>query len=203
MSSDSDASSAAPQRAQALKIDGRAGGRLWSAPVRVVMALTGISLLVGLGQLFARWVLGYKRQGWLTLNGQSLTFEEKRQMAGRVTHEDKETFGRPDVLSARLEKRYPLLPTLLGLTGLGLGVIIGLLWLLDGVQGEFTPWILAGVGLLLGGVVLDLVMTTVASSLPGTVTVVLRLPQERVVRLIGCEPESAEKVVLWLHRREG
>ena len=77
-----------------------------------------------------------------------------------------------------------------------------MLFLLDGIQGEFTPWILAGVGVLLVGVIMDLVMTAVASSLPGQTTVVLRLPEKRVVRLVGCDPQKAQKVVLWLHERK-
>ncbi len=184
---------------QNMVIEGRAAGKLAPGPLRVFLAITGLSLLIGLGKIFGRYVLGWKRQGRLTIDDERVRFEETTRFAGRETHNAKEHFGRPEVVSARLETRYPYMPTLIGLVGLGAGVIVGLLWLLDGIQGEFTPWILAGVGVLLAGVVLDLLMTAVASSLPGQTTVVLHLPEKRVVRLVGCDPSRAEEIVVWLH----
>jgi hypothetical protein len=184
-----------------LQIEGRAAGRLMPGPLRVFFGLTGISLVVGLAKLFLRFVLGLRRRGRLVFGDGELRVEETTSFAGRVVRSAKERFGRPDVLSARLETRYPFLPTLAGLTALGVGVIFGLLLLLDGIEGEFTPWILAGVGVLMAGVVLDLVLTAVASSLPGQTTVVLHLPAKRVIRLVGCDPEKAEEVVTWLHEQ--
>ena len=185
-----------------LELEGRAAGRLMPGPLRIFCALTGISLLVGMGKLFLRFILGLRRHGRLVLGGGQISVEETTRFAGRVVQTAKEGFGRADVLSARLETRYPFLPTLAGLTALGVGVILGLLFLLDGIEGEFTPWIFAGVGVLLAGVLLDLVLTAVASSLPGQTTVVLHLPAKRVVRLVGCDPKKAEEVVSWLHERQ-
>ncbi len=194
-------SEGAPVAGEGLVLKGQAGGRLMPGPVRVIMALTGLSLVVGLVKLFMRWVLGFKREGRVVVEAGDLSVEETTRFAGREIKSARERFGKAEVVSARLETRYPYLPTLVGLAGLGLGVVLGLLWLLDGIQGEFTPWILAGVGALLLGVALDLAMTAVASSMPGRTTVVLRLPERRVVRLVGCDPEVAERVVLWLHDR--
>lgn len=188
--------------AGALRLEGQASGALLPGPVRVLMAVTGVSLVVGLVKLLLRFVLGLRREGRVEINDGKLRLEETTRFAGREIKAEREHFGREAIVSARLETRYPYLPTLLGLAGLGLGVIFGLLWLLDGIQGEFTPWILAGVGALLTGVVLDLGLTALASSMPGKTTVVLRLPGRRVLRLIGCDPSSAEAVVDWLHQRE-
>ncbi len=203
---DSDTQAPVPEtsevpKAKNLRLKGHASHRLMPSLVRMGMAVTGLSLLVGLGRLFARYVLGFRREGQLTVADDKLTFEEERHLLGRQTHKARESFERASVLSAQMEVRYPYLLTLIGLVGLGAGVVVGLVWLLDGIQGEFTPWILSGVGVLLLGVVLDLVLTTIASSMPEKTTLTQRLPHKRIVRLIGCDPAAAEQIVLWLHQK--
>jgi hypothetical protein len=182
-----------------LLVKGRAEDQPMPSWRRALASLTGLSLLLGLGALFARFVLGRRREASARVEGGRLLLEEELRMGGRQLQHARQTFSHAQVASARLETRYPALPLLLGMLGLGLGVIFGLIWLLDGVQGEFTPWILAGVGALMGGVALDLALTTLASSMPGTATLVLYLPGGRVLRLIGCDPAQAEALVQWLH----
>lgn len=182
-----------------LSLEGRAEGQPASAPWRIFLGITGLSLLLGLGKLFARFVLGRKREARITLRGDKLTLEDSTRAGGREISAAKETFGRAKVVSARLETRYPFLPSLLGMMGLGVGVAVGLVWLLDGIQGEFTPWILGGIGVLLAGIALDLALTSLAASMPGKTTVSLYLPNDRTIRVVGCDPKRAEELVLWLH----
>ena len=183
-------------------VEGSVEGRGLPHFVKILFGITGISLVIYLVRVFVRFVLGYKRKGTLDLDGDRLRFAEKVQFVGREIRSSNETFSRTrDVLSVKLETRFPYLFTLLGLACLGFGVIAGIVLLLDGIQGEFTPWILSGVGLLLLGIVLDLVFTTIASSLPGKTTLTLYMTDKRVVRLVGCEQELAAKVVEWLHAK--
>jgi hypothetical protein len=187
------------QASGALEVSGRAAppqrGSLWS----LIAGVTGLSLLIGLGRLFARYILGRRSQGTVRLHGDSLTLQVETRMAGRPLSSSEQTFARPQVASARLETRFPALPTLVGMLGLGTGVILGLIWLLDGIQGEFTPWILGGVGALMAGVLLDLGLSSLAASLPGQVTLVLYLPGDEQLRLVGCDPQRAQALIQQLH----
>lgn len=187
------------QVSHSIEVSGRAAppprGSFWS----VLLAITGVSLLIGLGRLLARYILGRRSTGTARLEGDQLVLHTEVQMAGRQLSSSRQTFSRPQVASARLETRYPALPTLVGMLGLGTGVILGLIWLLDGIQGEFTPWILAGVGALMAGVVLDLGLSSLSASLPGQVTLVLYLPGDEQLRLVGCDPKQAQALIQQLH----
>lgn len=192
-----DARPAAASRSAA--VVGRLEDRELPHVLKILFGITGISLLIYLFQLFVRFVLGRKRTGSLRIDGDRLLLEEEVRFVGREIRRSKEAFARKNVLSVRIETRYPYLLTLVGLAALGVGVITGMVLLLDGLQGEFTPWILTGVGILLAGILLDLVFTTIASSLPGQTTLVLWLPGRRVIRLVGCDETLAARVVKWVH----
>jgi len=187
---------AAPHRAA---VEGRLEDRELPHVLKILFGITGISLLIYLVQLFIRFVLGRKRTGTLTIDGDRLVLDENVRFVGREVRRSKEAFARKNVLSVQIETRYPYIFTLAGLTCLGFGVIAGMVLLLDGLQGEFTPWILSGVGLLLAGVLLDLVFTTLSTSMPGKTTLALWLPGRRTVRLVGCDEAAAARVVAWLH----
>lgn len=183
-----------------LSVEGRAVPPPARGFMRALMGVTGLGLLVNLWRLFARYALGRHRSARVVVQDGHLTVHELQHTGGAQTEVAQESFPRPSVLSARLEVRYPALPLLAGMFSLGVGVVLGIIWLLDGIQGEFTPWIAAGVGVLLLGLGLDLGLTTLASSMPSQATLVLYLPGERVVRLVGCDPERAERLVRWLHK---
>jgi hypothetical protein len=159
-----------------------------------VLGITGLSLVVGLAKLLARYVLGYRRTGELTVTAQSIVYAEQTRLAGREIRNSTETILREDVLSVEIEERYPFLLILVGMSALAVGVMVGVIWILDGIQGEFTPWILSGVGVLLIGVLLDLALTTVTASLPGKLVLALHLPGGRTVRMVGVDETSARAV---------
>ncbi len=184
-----------------LTVEGTLAGREPSGLWKILLGVTGLSLVIGLWRVFARLALGGRQRGKLTLEPGQLVLEEEAHLLGRPTRTSRETFARASVLSVKLDTRYPYLVTLAGLAGLGVGVIAGIFFLLDGLQGEFTPWIVTGVGLLVGGVALDLGLTTLASSMPGRTSLVVQLPSQRTVRLLNCDPEQAARVVSWLQER--
>lgn len=177
-----------------LHAKGRACGRPVRSAGRVFMAVTGLLLFAGLGKLLARYVLGYRRAGEISLTDDGVTYAEQTRLAGREIRNRTEVIKRDDVLSVEIEQRYPFLWTIVGMACLCLGVLLGIIWIMDGVQGEFVPWILSGVGVLLLGVLLDLALTTINASLPGTVVLALHLPGDRVVRLLGVDPAKAAAV---------
>lgn len=189
--------------ASRLVVEGRVESKPLPRLVKILLGVTGLSLVIYLVWMVLRLVLGLKREGRLLIDGDSVTMEEEVRFVGREIRASRERFSRPDVLSVRLEQRYPYLLTLMGLLCLLFGVAAGVFLLLDGFQGEFTPWIISGVGLLMAGVILDLVFTTLSASLPGQAALIVHLPGKRAVRLIGCEADKAEGVVRWLDRARG
>ncbi|MEL6179939.1 MAG: hypothetical protein AAFS10_13355 [Myxococcota bacterium] len=189
-----------PRAQERLVVEGRVERKPLPRLLKIVFGVTGISLIIYLVDVVLRLVLGLRRSGRLLIDGDALTMEEETRFVGREIRAARERFSRPDVLSVRLEQRYPYLLTLVGLLCLGVGVIAGIFLLLDGFQGEFTPWIISGVGLLMAGVLLDLVFTTLAASLPGQAALIIHLPGKRALRLVGCEANKAEDVVRWLDR---
>ena len=174
-----------------LRAIGQACGRPVRSVGRVVLGMSGLLVFIGLGKLIGRFVLGYRRAGELTVSDGDVTYVEKTRLAGREIRSTTEVIKRNDVLSVEIEHRYPYLLTIAGMASLALGVIVGVVWIMDGVQGEFVPWILSGVGVLLAGVLLDLALTTVSASMPGKVVLALHLPGGRVVRLLGVDPAEA------------
>jgi hypothetical protein len=176
----------------------RAAGAATGKPVRslgrLVLGFSGLLLVVSLAKLLGRFILGYRRAGELAVDGDTITYSESVRLVGREIRKSTETIKRADVLSVQVEDRYPFALTLVGMVCLGIGILIGVVWILDGIQGEFTPWILSGVGVLLVGVLLDLALTTVSASLPGKVVLGLHLPGGRTVRLVGVGAEDAKNV---------
>lgn len=191
-----------PVAHEPIVVEGRTEDKPAPRWVKIFFGVTGISLALYLGRLVGRWVLGHKRHGKLSVQGAAVRLEERTRFAGREIKASHESFARADVLSVRLEHRYPYLLTLVGLLCLGVGVIAGVMLLLDGVQGEFTPWIVSGVALLMVGVILDLVFTTVAASLPGQAALIIHLPDKRTRRLVGCDPHQAEAIIRWLEQHD-
>lgn len=178
----------------ALRASGAAAGRPVRSFGRLLMGFTGLALVVSLGKLLGRFVLGYRRTGELAVDGDEITYSESVRLVGREIRKSTETIKRADVCSVVVEDRYPFALTLVGMAFLGIGILVGVVWILDGIQGEFVPWILSGVGVLLLGVVLDLVLTTVSASLPGKVVLGIHLPGGRLVRLVGVETDEAKAI---------
>ena len=177
-----------------LRVSGAAAGRPVRSFGRAILGVTGLLLFVSLAKLFARWVLGYRRTGELTCTDGVVTYGETTRLVGREIRRSTETIKRTDIPSVEIEDRYPYALTLVGMACMGVGVLVGVIWILDGIQGEFTPWILSGVGVLLVGVLLDLALTTVSASLPGKVVLGVHLPGGRVVRLVGVGADEARNL---------
>ncbi len=173
---------------------GAATGQPARSIARVIMGVSGLLLLVSLAKLVGRFVLGYRRTGELSVDGDEITYSESVRLVGREIRKSTETIKRADALSVQVEDRYPFALTLVGMACLGFGILVGVVWILDGIQGEFTPWILSGVGVLVVGILLDLALTTVSASLPGKVVLGLHLPGGRTVRLVGVEAQAAKEV---------
>ncbi len=184
-----------------LTLEGRGAGRPISGIWKVLFGLSGLSVLLYGGKAFARLVLGHRHHARLVVEDGQISLAEETRFVGREMRKSSERFSRAKVMSARLESKYPYLPTMLGLISLGVGVIVGLFLILDGIQGEWTPWIMSGVGVLLLGVLLDFGFSTLANSLPGKTSVALYLPGDRVVRILNCDKDAATKLVQWLHSR--
>ncbi|HEV8324023.1 MAG TPA: hypothetical protein VG389_20570, partial [Myxococcota bacterium] len=210
-----------PAPAPSRPAEGSAAGEAATAPVRVaapvlegvptraprgplatvVAALSGWMLLRALGGLVGRWLLGLKREDRYFLEDKSLRREHRTELLGRTIREGKEYLPYGACLSVARETQFRATVLLVGLGALVAGTMVGVGMIFDGIRGAFLRLVLAGFGVLLAGIVLDLVLFVLADGAAGRVFVTFRLTGRRAYRLRGARRDAADRFIDELARR--
>ncbi len=148
----------------------------------VLRLVTGFAVLQWLARGIA-FALGVRRQGALRVERSGLRLRSDVRLLGRTVHTREETFAWPAVASIGRSKRFVALPHLVGASLFAVGVIIGGIWLFDGVRsGETVLLGLGAVAILVGGG-LDYAITNAWPSTRGRVAVELGVLPKRRLRL--------------------
>jgi hypothetical protein len=162
--------------------------------------LTGIAL-VGWALRGLLALVGARREVCLRLSGPGLEIEERTRAFGRVLRSRRTTFAFAGIRSVEREVRYPRLHLYVGAIALALGVLVGGIWIFDGVRGGDFVLAAIGAALLLGGAVFDLTLDVLVPAQRGRVTLEVSAERGQHVRVAGLDLTSADAFALSLRQR--
>ncbi len=167
---------------------------------RALSLITGVALLGwALRGLLA--LVGARREVDLRIVDAGIELEERTRAFGRILRQTKSAFSFSGVRSVAREVRYPRLHLYAGAIALGIGVLVGGIWIFDGVRGGDFQLAALGAGVLLAGALRELVLDVVVPAQRGRVSVELAAERGRRVRVGNLPLAEADAFVGALRQR--
>ena len=156
--------------------------------------LSGWSLLRWLVSLLA-FTVGLRRRATLALSATGIDVETEDILLGRSARRRRVSRPLREVTRVVRGARYPSLHLLVGALGFAAGVIFGGLTFFDGVRTGETVLLLVGAGLILGGGLLDLAITTLWPARRGRIEVELHFDSGPAIAIGGLSEQDADAFV--------
>jgi hypothetical protein len=169
----------------------RAPAIRWWTPLRW---LSGFALVRWVVAGFAT-LLGVRRHVFVELQGEALSVRIATRWLGRTVRTSDVVHGLNHVASVRRVARYASLHLLIGVTLFAAGVLIGGFLLGDGVRSHDKTLLLAGAGLVLGGAVLDLVLSVIVPATVRRVRIELDFGAHGRLDVAGVPADDADRLM--------
>ncbi|MBO6939543.1 MAG: hypothetical protein JJ863_31520 [Deltaproteobacteria bacterium] len=154
------------------------------------------------------WVLrallfafGVRRSAKLRFVRGGLKLRKRVELLGRVVREGEETYTMAAIASVGRTSRWPALPLVVGALAFAVGVIVGGLWLFEGLRSGETVLLLAAAGVIVIGGGLDLGISILWPARKKKVAVELSVLPKRRLQLTSVPEASAEAFVGELRER--
>jgi hypothetical protein len=136
-----------------------ASGEMISAPrgpvALVLMAITGLLVIVPIARGFGRIFLRYRTPTELRLSSSSITLQTKTELLGRTVREREIVVPLDQLTSIARDVRYPRLALYAGLFALALGSYVGVSLFVDGARAGSPDLLGMGALIVAVGVALD------------------------------------------------
>jgi hypothetical protein len=158
----------------------------------VLMAVTGILLVLHLGRLLGRLLLRYRRPAELTITSRGLTVRSSTQLFGRTLKEGETHIPAEALQRVSREVRYPRAGLYAGLVSLGLGTYVGVSLFVDGARAGSPELLGVGALFLAIGAALDFAFSHLAAKAKGRCRVIIVPRKGPVVALGGADPALAD-----------
>ncbi|MBN1946283.1 MAG: hypothetical protein JW797_11455 [Bradymonadales bacterium] len=168
--------------------------------IRVLEFITGIIIVVSIVRVLGRFLFGLRRVGRIWMEGEVVFVETSRHFLGKEVRRTRRTFGPRGILTVQQEVRYPFLYLFIGLLAVCAGALVGTMVYLDGRLAGFEDWMEVGLYLLMGGVVIDFLLTVLVASRPGRTSLSITFEPKTTIRLIGVNRVEAERLMVRLAR---
>lgn len=139
----------------------------------VLLAVTGLLLVMHLARLVGRFVLRYRRPAEVEITARGLTVRTRTQLFGRTFKEGETHIPAEALLRATRETRYPRLGLYAGLVALGLGTYLGVSLFVDGARAGSPELLGVGALILALGAALDFGLSHLASKARGRCRVII------------------------------
>lgn len=174
-------------------------GELTSAPrgvgLTIVLAATGLLLVIESARALARWVLALRRPAVVRLTATSIEVRGSTTLLGRVLREHFTIIPRDALMHATREVRYPRLGMYAGLVALTLGSYLGVGLAVDGLRASSPSMLGTGLLIVLFGLLLDFVFATLLPGWRGRSRLVLLPRRGPAVCLADIEPAAADALL--------
>ncbi|WP_437640943.1 hypothetical protein [Sorangium sp. So ce854] len=189
-------------------VDGGAPARLageLSPPPRgpvalVLLAATGILLVMHAGRLAGRLLLRYRRPAALEVGPRGVTVRSRTELLGRALREQETYIPVEALLRATREVRYPRLGLYAGIVALGLGTYLGMSLLIDGARAGSPELLGMGALVFAFGAALDFGLSHLETATRGRCRVVLVPRKGPAVALAGLDRGAADLALSRLPR---
>lgn len=169
--------------------------------VLILLAITGILLVLHLVRLLGRLILRYRHPAEVTITNRGLTVRARTQLFGRTLREGETHIPTEALRSVRREVRYPRLSLYAGLVSLGIGTYLGVSLVVDGTRAGSPELLGVGALFLAFGAALDFAFAHLAARSSGRCRVIIVPRSGRVVALGGADPALADAALAELLRR--
>jgi hypothetical protein len=179
----------------------RLSGEITPAPrgpvLTILLAITGLLLIVHAVRLLGRLALAYKRPAQVRLSERGLEVAHKTLLLGRVLRERETVVPMDNLARVTREVRYPRIGMYAGLLALVLGSYLGIGLLVDGarVPGGSPPLLGLGLLLLALGIGIDFALTTLSDSVRGRCRLIVEPKKGRRVCVAKLDPASADRML--------
>jgi hypothetical protein len=178
----------------------RVVGEMMPAPrgpvVTVLMAVTGVLLVVRGARLVARVALAYRQPAELVLSEDGgVRVHWRTQLLDRTLGDGDVHVPRGALVRASREVLYPRVATYAGLLALVVGSIVGVSTLVDGVRSSSPSLIASGLGIVAVGLGLDFVASIVTPGMRGRCRVVV-VPRDGARLCIGAVDVTSADALL-------
>ena len=167
--------------------------RLWS-PLRILLAVTGICLIIGIAKLTARFMLQLRTNATAVLSDGLLTVETIYSLWGKQFRKAKTITPRDKINSIQLENQFRVAHLIIGFGFLVVGLLCGVHWLLNGLGAGYPYLFLIGAGIILAGIVIDVILFHLIPEGEGRSSVIINTAAWRF-RLTGLNKTIAEQFV--------
>jgi hypothetical protein len=176
-------------------------GRAPRASTRDVLRIVfGVAALQWLLRALGRLV-GLRREAEVELVSGGVRVRRRTSLLGRTLRDAEETYALSAVARAGRLVRYPALPLLAGLLALSVGVLLGGLWLFEGIRSGETVLLLIAAGAILLGAGLDLLLSVLLPGRRGRVALDLQVLSGRGIRLLRVPQADADRFLEALSRQ--
>jgi hypothetical protein len=160
--------------------------------VLVLMAVTGLLVLVPLVRLFGRIVLRYRCPAEMRVSQKGVTVITKTELLGRTLRERELVIPIESLSRASREVRYPRLALYIGLFALALGSYVGLSLFVDGARAGSPELLGMGALIVAVGVALDFGLSNLAPAGRGRCRVVFVPHKGSTLALGKLDPALAD-----------
>lgn len=144
-----------------------------SAVALVLLGVTGLLALAGVGRLVARYLLMVRRPAELRTSSLGVTLIAKTEVLGRTVAKRELHIPVGALARASREVRYPRLALYTGLVALTLGSYLGISLVVDGFRAGSPELLGLGAALVVLGLVLDYLLASVFTSSRGRCRLVI------------------------------
>ncbi|WP_433936830.1 hypothetical protein AB3662_19400 [Sorangium cellulosum] len=158
----------------------------------VLLAATGILLVMHAGRLAGRFLLRYRRPAAIEVGPRGVTVRSRTELLGRALREQETYIPVEALLRATREVRYPRLGLYAGLVALGLGTYLGMSLLVDGARAGSPELLGMGALVFAFGAALDFGLSHLETATRGRCRVVLVPRKGPAVALAGVERAAAD-----------
>ncbi len=174
-------------------------GELRSAPrgtvLTAVLGLTGILALRHAVSLLLRLALGLRRPCEVTFSQASIQIKSRLVVLGRTVREDEHVILRSALVRAAREVRYPRVGLYAGLAALALGTWCGVSLFVDGARAASPSLLLWGVLLVLVGVGVEFVLSSLWPNHKGECQLAFTPKAGSMLYVTGVDRELADKAL--------
>ncbi|MGO9838498.1 MAG: hypothetical protein ACLP1X_30320 [Polyangiaceae bacterium] len=164
-------------------------GEVTTAPrgrvATLVLACTGLLLVLRVARLFGRLALAYRTPGEVAVSDDgSVRIRWRVEMLGRRLADRDVLVPRSGLVRAVREVRYPRLAFYAGLLALAAGSYVGVSSCIDGARAASPSLLLAGLSVVALGLAIDFVLSVVAPGTSGTCRVIF-VPRDGAKLCVG------------------
>jgi len=176
-----------------------AAGELIPAPrgpvALVLMAITGLLLIVPAARWFGRVFLRYRAPAELRLSSSSITVVAKTELLGRTVREREIVVPLDQLTSIARDVRYPRLALYAGLFALALGTYVGVSLFVDGARAGSPDLLGMGALIVAVGVALDFVLANLIPAGRGRCRLLITPNKGEAMAMGEVDPKLADALL--------